>query len=419
MQEQTSGKWSGLWQTIGPGVLYAGAAVGTSHLLQSTRAGASYGFSLIGLVLLVFLFKYPAFEFSCRYTVATRQNLLKGYRDQGRWALVLFLCIILPSAVIAMTALTFVTGAMAAGMLPNGYGISPVLLNITLLAVSGIIVTIGRSTILDIGMKLMMASLALITVITVGLAFGKQSQPIPVSPGQELWTAGGIAFMLAFMGWMPTPIDASAFTSVWMEKRSERTGHKPSLNEALVDFNIGYLSSAVLAIAFVCLGALVMYGTGEEFSNSPIAFTGQLTSLYTRVIGGGRWMVSFIAFVTLFSTVLTVLDGYTLTINAGFAQLFPENRTVERMRFIVMPTLIVAAVLLASFFARGIKSMLDFTTITAFLTAPALAYLNHRAVTSDSFPPELRPHGALKLLSWAGLTFLLLFSAAYLYTRLT
>ena len=34
-------------QSLGPGLLFAGAAIGVSHLVQSTRAGAEFGFGLI------------------------------------------------------------------------------------------------------------------------------------------------------------------------------------------------------------------------------------------------------------------------------------------------------------------------------------------------------------------------------------
>ena len=47
-------------KALGPGLLWAGAAVGVSHLVQSTRAGATYGFALLGIVLLANVFKYPA-----------------------------------------------------------------------------------------------------------------------------------------------------------------------------------------------------------------------------------------------------------------------------------------------------------------------------------------------------------------------
>ncbi len=33
-----------LLQSLGPGLLFAGAAIGVSHLVQSTRAGADFGF---------------------------------------------------------------------------------------------------------------------------------------------------------------------------------------------------------------------------------------------------------------------------------------------------------------------------------------------------------------------------------------
>lgn len=49
----------GILSTLGPGILFAGAAIGGSHLVQSTRAGANYGFNLAGLVVLILILKYP------------------------------------------------------------------------------------------------------------------------------------------------------------------------------------------------------------------------------------------------------------------------------------------------------------------------------------------------------------------------
>ena len=50
-------------KTFGPGILFASTAIGVSHLVQSTRAGAEFGFLLMGFVILAILFKYPFFEF--------------------------------------------------------------------------------------------------------------------------------------------------------------------------------------------------------------------------------------------------------------------------------------------------------------------------------------------------------------------
>ena len=43
------------WRAVGPGLLFAGAAIGGSHLVQSTRAGAGWGFGLLWAVVLILI----------------------------------------------------------------------------------------------------------------------------------------------------------------------------------------------------------------------------------------------------------------------------------------------------------------------------------------------------------------------------
>ena len=81
-----NGQSSGIrgWLSVlGPGLLYAGAAVGVSHLVQSTRAGAGFGFSLVWVVILANIIKFPFFEAGPRYAAATGQTLIHGYRRIG------------------------------------------------------------------------------------------------------------------------------------------------------------------------------------------------------------------------------------------------------------------------------------------------------------------------------------------------
>ena len=50
-------------QALGPGILIACAAIGGSHLVWSTRAGAEYGWALLGLILFANFLKFPFFFF--------------------------------------------------------------------------------------------------------------------------------------------------------------------------------------------------------------------------------------------------------------------------------------------------------------------------------------------------------------------
>lgn len=105
-------EWKKAWVYIGPGLLMAGAAVGTSHIVQSTRAGTEFGFQLLLLVILINLLKYPFFEYGHRYATATGENLLDGYKRMGKGFLFLFLALAIVSAVASTAAVTFLTVAI-------------------------------------------------------------------------------------------------------------------------------------------------------------------------------------------------------------------------------------------------------------------------------------------------------------------
>ena len=66
-----------IWQTrlnaLGPGILMATAAIGGSHLVASTQAGAIFGWQLFWLILVVNVLKYPFFRFGIEYTLATKK----------------------------------------------------------------------------------------------------------------------------------------------------------------------------------------------------------------------------------------------------------------------------------------------------------------------------------------------------------
>ena len=61
---------------LGPGILFASTAIGVSHLVQSTRAGADYGLTLIAAILLANLFKFPFFDAGSRYARVTGTTLI-------------------------------------------------------------------------------------------------------------------------------------------------------------------------------------------------------------------------------------------------------------------------------------------------------------------------------------------------------
>ena len=78
-------KLSRFSKTAGPGVLFACTAIGVSHLVQSTRAGADYGLLIIGFVILITLLKYPFFEYGWVFACLLKQLSCPKDRLDGQF----------------------------------------------------------------------------------------------------------------------------------------------------------------------------------------------------------------------------------------------------------------------------------------------------------------------------------------------
>lgn len=418
---------------IGPGLLMAGAAVGVSHLVQATRGGAEYGLLLIPIVLLACLFKYPFLEFGPRYAAATGHNLLTGYHRLGNWALGLYIAVTLGTLFIIQAVVTLTTAGLFA--LVFGLDLSMVVLSALILAACIGFLMIEAYKGLDLGMKIIMAALSVSTVVAVALAFQEAPDWQALSGAPEwsnLWTLAGLAFVLALLGWMPIPLDVAAWHSVWTQERARMTGHHPSVREAVFDFRLGYLGATLLALAFMLLGALLMYGTGVGFAPGAAAFSAQLVDLYAHSLGEwSRSLIAIAALTTMFSTTLAVTDAYPRVIMAIIRTLRENGHQAQDMEppprgergldwwGYRIALLVVATGALTLIWQAGeqFTRFVDIATTLSFLSAPILAWITFRVVMSPDMPADARPGPGLRGLAWAGIVFLGGFSLAWLVWR--
>lgn len=406
-----------LLKILGPGLLYAGAAVGVSHLVQSTRAGASYGFELIWVVIAANIIKYPFFEFAPRYASATGKSLVDGYNKTGKWALGIFALLTVSTMFAMLAGVTVVTVALVS----NIFGIT-LDTNILTAIIFGSIVLIlltGKFSALDRMIKVVILILSVSTIVAVITVFDLS----PVSPVYFDWgDAINFAFLISLVGWMPAPIDVSTWHSVWTVAKQESTGYKPSLKESLFDFNFGYIGTAFLALGFLSLGAFVMFGSGEEFSANGVDFAGQLISMYTSSLGNwSYWIIAIAALATMFSTTVTVLDAYPRVMQPTSELLFPFLKTKSDKSIfpytIWMIILVIGSMILLIYFGQSMRFMIDMATTISFVAAPIVAILNFKAVTHSSFPADYKPKKWLLIYAWIGMVFLSLFSMFYLVWR--
>ncbi len=415
--------WRKWLKALGPGLLFASAAIGTSHLVLSTRAGAHHGMIFFWIILGALLLKYPFYEFGPRYANATGFSLLKGYKDQGNWAVWLFLSVIF----INMFAVTGAVGAVTAGLLATLFGVAvlpvPWLAGAVIL-ITVIILLVGGYSGLDKFIKLLSVVL-LITVFIAFMAvlFQGPLEPIADFEAPSLLEGAGLTLLISLLGWMPAGIEASTMNSIWVIEKSHTEQYKASLKENLFDFNLGYLFATALAIMFMTIGAYTVYGSGELLDGNATQFSNKLLGVFTANLGAWAYPVLAIAaFGTIYGTLITIMDAFPRSFVRGLRVLKFEQieKTTEQQNFldryyqILLIVVGIGGFLLFYLSAASMIKILEWATVISFITAPVIGFLNLRAMQGPNIPKTHRPPTWMILLAYGGLVAMLGFAAYYL-----
>ena len=393
---------------LGPGLLFAGAAIGVSHLVQSTKAGAEFGFGLIWALILCNFFKYPFFLFGTKYAHATGETLLDGYKKIGDYVLIIYLILSFVTIFTIQAAVTIVTAGLAIELF--GFSTDITIWAIIIILGCLLLLLIGKYSLLDNLIKIIILVLGICTVLAV--FFAKINSDMIIDINQIIPSNfEGIIFLVAFMGWMPAPLDVSIWQSIW-------TKEKISINKtidyktALYDFNIGYITTVVLGICFISLGAFVMYNSGEKFSDQGGEFAGQLIDLYTSSIGENMFLIIAIAaFTTMFSTTITCLDASPRAMDKSFELLGFRKLSGYNFWLVILSA---GTILIFIFFMSEMGSLVKIATILSFITAPIYAILNYTLITSKFMPSNFHLSIKMKVYSIIGIIFLSSFSIWYI-----
>ena len=403
---------------LGPGLLFAGTAVGTSHLVQTTRGSADFGLIFILPVLFICLIKYPAFQTAVEYAAKSGKNLLDGYARFGPWLLYLLLAAFLAEGIPAITGVSLVT----AGILKNSTGITAADSTVTLviIATCAMVLFVGKYRLFERLGKLFVILFSVLVLVTAIISlsnFGEQSSPLAAPIPMD---RNGLFFIVAMTGWMPTGMSGAPMISAWICARAAQRGGAVNRADAQFDFSVGYVGTAILAFGFVIIGTSVLFNNGIAVSGNSVGFSQQLTGLFVESFGSAMGpVVNALALIVMLSTVFGVVDGFARLL-AGTSQriIAPDDtHAAERYysRFLLFE--VAAAALLIIFLMRSFLTFIDIATTTAFVTAPIIAIANHKILFGGKGADVGDASTAFYYWSIAGATILTIASVAFLLFR--
>ncbi|MDC6361436.1 MULTISPECIES: NRAMP family divalent metal transporter [Flavobacteriaceae] len=405
-----------LLKALGPGLLFASMAIGTSHLVLSTKAGAQYGWIMIIPILLANILKYPFFEFGIRYTTVTEKSLVEGYLNLGKSYLWVYAFITLISTFTVLAALYVVT----AGLFMNLFKVTSMgagTISLCLFVFISLLLIIGKYRFLENSLKAVISILFVALLVTTALVLEKG--PVPGSESYirpEIFNEAGILFLIGLMGWMPTAVEASGWVSLWGMENLKTMKEKPSLKLALQEFNLGYFLTALLAVFFLIIGWLTLYGTGTELSGSAVVFADQVVSLFTIHIGNWAYLfIAVAAFATMFSTCMTAHDAISRVSLDVLEKLYPKKAMFKSKNAFAFMVLCMAIInwMVITLFGANMGNLVALATFVSFVLAPLLGWMNLKAVMGKDIPEPFKPKIGLQALTYSGIIFLSLFALYY------
>jgi hypothetical protein len=79
--------------------------------------------------------------------------------------------------------------------------------------------------------------------------------------------------------------------------------------------------------------------------------------------------------------------------------------------------LCLGSIAIVGLLLQSLVALVDLATVLSFLTAPLLAWLNHRVILAEEMPAGQRPGQAMVGYSWAGIVFSTVFALYFLWVR--
>lgn len=407
--------WKSKFRALGPGILMASAAVGGSHIVSSAQAGAIYGWQLVLMIILINVFKYPFFRFGSQYTMENNKSLIEGYAEKGKGWLTVFFILNVFSAIVNTAGVGILCAAILYNVSPNGFGLTISQLTTIIIVIIWAMLLIGGYKFLDTLAKWVMTSLTIATVVAVVIALFKHREYAPDFVAPSPWQMSALPFIVSLMGWMPCPIEISAINSMWQVEKRKHVDNM-SLDDAMFDFNVGYISTAILAIVFVALGALIQYGSGEEVLSASAAYIAQFVNMYASVLGDwSRLLITFIAFLCIFGTVITVVDGYSRANDETLRLLLGKKENSKKSLAIWISLTSIISLIIVYLFSGNVATMLRFAMIASFITTPFFGLMNYTLVNNKEH--QVKPW--LKYMSIIGLIYLFGFALFFIFAWLT
>lgn len=275
MGKENNQKYKSKKSKFGPGFLVAAAFIGPGTVTTATMAGASYGYSLIWVVVISIFAAIVLQEMTGRFSLATRIDVASALvkLTEKKWLKILFQVLAFLAIIVGCAAYeagNIIGGTLGLEMLTGGSKI----IWIVLISVAAVILLLQRNYRLIesflIGLVVIMGVSFLLTAILVkpslsGIANGF----LPNIPGKS------IILVLGLLGTTVVPYNIFLHSSTILKKWRDKEDIPWMRKDTYLSIGLG----GIVTISIIVTAAAAFFLQGMTISG-PADLSKQLTPLY-------------------------------------------------------------------------------------------------------------------------------------------
>ena len=297
---------------MGPAAIITSAFIGPGTVVTATTSGATFGFSLLWVVVLAVIALMLLMEMASRIGIAGKMNAIEAAisvfpNSKGwKWFVTIIIALGTLAVCFAFEAGNIVGASLGlsdATGLPQWVSVAA----ISIIALVTVFITSYKllSTIMQVFVGIMGAIFVIAMVAVQPSITGIASGLVPVMP------EGGVVSALALVGTTLIGVNLVLHSITSEEKWGKSDNPKESLANARFDILANIFIGGLITFAIVVVGATVLFGSDVKIGNA-LAFTQSLEPVlgdWARIVGDmGIFAAGLSSAITVPFTMRTILS---------------------------------------------------------------------------------------------------------------
>ncbi|GAA0445474.1 Nramp family divalent metal transporter [Lentibacillus halophilus] len=246
---------------IGPGIVLAATGIGSGDLITNTTVGSEFGIMLAWAVIIGVSLKLLLTESVGRFTLATGQTILEGWRSLGKWTMGYFIIYVTLFGLIYGASIASASGIMMYAILP----IIPWWAWAIIHSVAGFtLIWFGRYKIFERVITVLIGIMS-VTIVGSAIMLIPNLADLPAEALIPAISSDSVYRVLSIVGGIGGTMALAAY-GYWIQAKG--WNDKSYIPFMRMDATVAYSVTGLFSISLMVISTVFLYGSNVSFEGA-------------------------------------------------------------------------------------------------------------------------------------------------------